>query len=96
LLQRTVKALGYSATEEVRGQERHLVARLLRHKTKVSVGWLTKQFGLQTRGGMRYGLHRVGQQLASDKTLQRTWRTTQLIMLTKNELTPFVRSLVNL
>ncbi len=75
LLQRAVKALGYSATEEVRGQERYLVARLLRRNTKVSVGWLTEQFGLQTPGGMRYGLHHVGRQLSRDKTLQRTWRT---------------------
>jgi hypothetical protein len=43
--------------------------------TKVPVGWLTEQFGLQTRGGLRYGLHKISQQLASDKTLQRMWRT---------------------
>jgi REP-associated tyrosine transposase len=75
LLQRAVKALGYSAAAEVRGVERYLVARLLRCNTKVPVGWLTEQFGLQTCGGMRYGLYNVGRQLASDKTLQRTWRT---------------------
>lgn len=38
LLQRAVKALGCSITEEVRGRERYLVARLLRCKTKISVG----------------------------------------------------------
>lgn len=75
LLQRAVKALGCSATEEVRGRERYLVARLLRRKTKISVGWLTAQFRLQTPGGMRYGLHKISQQLGNDKTLQRTWRT---------------------
>jgi hypothetical protein len=54
---------------------RLLVARLLRRRTKVSIGWLAQQFGLQTPGGMRYGLHRLGQRLVSDKRLQRTWRT---------------------
>jgi hypothetical protein len=38
--------------------------RLLDHRKglgKVSVGWQTEQFGLQTHGGMRYGLCNVGQ-----------------------------------
>ena len=30
---------------------------------------------LQTGGGMRYGLYHIGRQLASNKTMQRTWRT---------------------
>src|SRR5579862_2372627 len=56
LLQHAVTALGYSSTKVVRGPERYLVARWLRHRTKVSVGWLVEQFGLQTCGGMRYGV----------------------------------------
>jgi hypothetical protein len=46
LLQRAVKALGYSATNELQGPERYLVARLLRRKTKVPIGWLTEQLGM--------------------------------------------------
>src|SRR5882672_6284384 len=36
------------------------VARLLRRKTKVSAGWLAEQFDLQTCGGMRYGVYKIG------------------------------------
>ena len=34
------------------------------HKTKVSVRWLAEQFGLQTRGGMRYGFYIIRYRLA--------------------------------
>lgn len=33
--------------------------------------WLTEQFGLQTRGSVRYGLFNVGRQLATAKMLHR-------------------------
>jgi putative transposase len=75
LLQRAVKALGYAGAAEVRGPQRYLVARLLRRRTKVPIGWLTEQFGSQTPGGMRYGLHMINRRLANDKRLRRTWRT---------------------
>jgi hypothetical protein len=61
--------------QRVERTERYLVARLLRRKTKVSVCWLAEQFGLQTPGGMRYGLYMIGHRLADDRKLPRTWRT---------------------
>jgi putative transposase len=75
LLRQAVQVLGYCGPREVRGKDRYLVARLLRQKSKVSVGWLAEQFGLQTRGGMSAAMHDVGRQLGQDKALQTKWST---------------------
>lgn len=79
LLHRALKEVGYPAADAVRGAQRYLIARLLRRKTKVSIGWVAEQFGRQTPGGMRHCLHRIGHRLANDKQLQRTWRILEAL-----------------
>jgi REP element-mobilizing transposase RayT len=74
LLGKAVQVLGYSGVRQLSGAERFLVARLIRSRTKVSVGWLAEQIGVRTRGTMSNGLCLINQRLQRDKALARKWK----------------------
>jgi hypothetical protein len=48
--------------------------RLPCRKRQVSINWLAEQFGLQTPGGLRYGLCMISRRLTDDRKLRRTLR----------------------
>ncbi len=75
ILEEGARALGYRAGEKVRGVDRHILAAWARRRSKVTVEWLARRFGLKTRGGMSYSLRQVGKRMEKDRALQKKWKT---------------------
>jgi len=51
--------LGGKVGGAIGGWDRLLLARWVRERSKVSVGWLAHQLGMRTRGGMSNGIYLV-------------------------------------
>jgi REP element-mobilizing transposase RayT len=74
ILEEGARVLGYRAGEKVGGVDRHILAAWARRRSKVSVEWLARRFGLKTRGGMSYSLRQVRKRMEKDRALQRKWK----------------------
>lgn len=68
------RRLGYAEGGVVGGEDRFLLAKLAREKAQVPVGWLARQFGLRTRGGMSYSIRQISKRLERDHCLQKRWQ----------------------
>jgi hypothetical protein len=77
LLKNGIRALGYHASDQVRGEDRYLLGKWVRHRTRVRVPWLAQKLALQTRGGMSHGITLISRRLEKDFRLKKKWKTLQ-------------------
>ncbi|MCK9589516.1 MAG: transposase [Terrimicrobiaceae bacterium] len=54
--------------------QRYLLARWVRTRTRVGTRWLAGQLGFESVGTLSYGLWHVGQQMETDRKIQRRWK----------------------
>ncbi len=75
LLEQGAGVLGYPQPGEVRGEDRYLLGKWIRHQTRVRVPWLAQKLRLQTRGGMSHGITQITRRLDEDGRLKKKWKT---------------------
>ncbi|MFA7345802.1 MAG: hypothetical protein WC003_15995, partial [Terrimicrobiaceae bacterium] len=54
--------------------QRYMLARWVRTRTRVGTRWLAGQLGFESVGTLSYGLWHVGQQMETDRKIQRRWK----------------------
>lgn len=74
VLEKGMKLMGYNKVEEIRGQDRYLLAKLVRHQTRVRIPWLAQKFSFLHRGSVSHGISRIAQRLERDKKLNERWK----------------------